>query len=56
LTPVNLFRIAFNEYFGADLELLENRHYFTDGHSLFAGLREVTDDVRMPCALDPDQE
>jgi len=28
LTPVNLFRIIFNQYFDARLPLLENRHYY----------------------------
>ncbi|KAF0108707.1 MAG: hypothetical protein FD146_593 [Anaerolineaceae bacterium] len=28
ITPVNLFRIIFNKYFGADLPLLENAEYF----------------------------
>lgn len=27
-TPVNLFRIIFNEYFSTDLPLLENRSYY----------------------------
>lgn len=30
ITPVNLFRIIFNEYFQADFPLLENRYYFQD--------------------------
>jgi hypothetical protein len=29
ITPVNTFRIVFNRYFGADLELLPNRVYFS---------------------------
>ena len=28
ITPVNLFRIIFNQYFYTDLPLLENRHYY----------------------------
>ena len=30
ITLVNLFRIVFNEHFGADLPLLENKYYFGD--------------------------
>ncbi len=29
ITAVNLFRIIFNEYFGADLPLLDNEYYFS---------------------------
>jgi hypothetical protein len=28
LTTVNLFRMIFNQYFAADLPLLENQHYY----------------------------
>lgn len=28
LTPVNLFRLVFNEYFGGNFPLLENRYYY----------------------------
>lgn len=35
ITPVNLFRIIFNEYFGADYPLLPNSHYFTENIRLF---------------------
>ena len=30
LTPVNTFRVILNEYFGAEYELLENRHYWAE--------------------------
>ena len=29
ITPVNTFRVIFNQYFGADLELLDDRSYFS---------------------------
>jgi len=29
ITPVNTFRIIFNHYFGTDLELLEDKSYFS---------------------------
>ena len=35
LTPVNTFRIIFNEYFGARYELLENRHYWAEPKQLY---------------------
>jgi hypothetical protein len=53
LTPVNLFRIIFNRYFGANLELLDNRQYFTKGHNMFAGLRDVTEQVKNKCIVPP---
>jgi hypothetical protein len=34
ITPVNSFRVVFNEYFGAGLELLEDRIYFSDTVSM----------------------
>lgn len=48
-TSVNLFRIIFNEYFGANLELLENKQYYTKGHNLFAGMQNVTERARSRC-------
>ena len=50
-TPVNLFRIVLNEYFGANLGLLDNRQFFTTGHNLFAGLQEVTQQVQNKCVM-----
>lgn len=51
LTPVNLFRLVFNEYFGADLDLLENHQYFADGHGLFIGLEDVTEQIKEVCGI-----
>jgi hypothetical protein len=50
ITPVNSFRVVLNEYFSADLNLLENRQYFTAGTNLFE-LTEVTDLVPRECDL-----
>jgi hypothetical protein len=30
ISPVNTFRVIFNQYFGTDFELLEDRYYFID--------------------------
>jgi hypothetical protein len=35
ITPVNLFRIIFNQYFGADFMVLPNLYYYTNGVLLF---------------------
>jgi len=29
ISPVNTFRVIFNQYFGADLKLLEDRSYYS---------------------------
>jgi len=50
ITPVNLFRIIFNEYFGMHLDLLDNRQYFTAGTNLFE-LQDVTDRVGNACEI-----
>jgi hypothetical protein len=45
ITPVNTFRVVFNQYFGTDYELLENQSYFSriwDSPYLFS---DVTDQV-----------
>jgi hypothetical protein len=42
ITPVNSFRIIFNQYFGGTFPLLDNRTFvFADDHHLF-DLRDVT--------------
>jgi hypothetical protein len=33
MTPVNTWRVLFNQYFGADLELLPDRHYLIPGYN-----------------------
>lgn len=44
ITPVNLFRIVFNEYFSADFPLLEDRQYYSDGVFLYRQ-EDVTEQV-----------
>ena len=52
ITPVNTFRLIFNEYFDAKLPLLEDRSFYWRHPSPFVPSRqrciEVTDDVRRP--------
>ena len=44
ITPVNIFRVLFNNYFGTDLEILEDRSFFSkDG---YYDLIDVTDILR----------
>lgn len=46
ITPVNTFRVLFNEYFGADLPLLEDRTYiWKDAENMYT-FRDVTDRLR----------
>jgi hypothetical protein len=52
VTPVNSFRIIFNKYFGTELPLLEDRHYYS------AWLRpyqftEVTGKTDLQCTFKP---
>jgi hypothetical protein len=44
ITPVNTFRVVLNEYFGADLELLEDRSYFSTWDFPYS-FTDVTDEV-----------
>jgi hypothetical protein len=47
MTPVNTFRLIFNEYFGAHLPLLEDHSYaIIDGVNHIYDFFEVTDAVR----------
>lgn len=46
ITPVNSWRIVFNEYFGADLPLLEDRSFIFRSNSAVYDFREVSDIVR----------
>lgn len=47
ITPVNTFRLIFNEYFGARLPLLEDRSYAAiDGYRHIYDFFEITDRVR----------
>lgn len=50
ITPVNLFRIVFNQYFSANLPTLENRHYYSDGIHLYRqhGVTEIVDTCTLP--------
>lgn len=50
ITPVNTFRVIFNEYFGQDYELLEDRNYFASWWTPYQFL-DVTDMVQNTSAL-----
>jgi len=42
ITPVNLFRIVLNEYFQADLPILENTYYFSKDPFYFYQMEEIS--------------
>lgn len=42
ITPVNIFRIIFNQYFDTEFELLPNKHYFSSYEEPFK-LQDVTE-------------
>jgi len=44
ITPVNTFRVVFNDYFGADYELLEDKSYFATWEHPYL-FTDVTDEV-----------
>lgn len=45
ISPVNSFRVVFNQFFGTSLEMMEDRSYFVDGEGTLPGI-DVTDKVR----------
>ncbi len=45
ITPVNLFRVIFNEYFDTDLPLLDRKHYFSNGITKIYNETDVTSQV-----------
>jgi hypothetical protein len=52
ITPVNTFRIIFNHYFGADLELLEDKCYFSSWRSIYNFI-DVTDKINSATEAPP---
>jgi hypothetical protein len=54
ITPVNLFRIVFNEYFDADLPLLNNAYYFSKDPFYLYQMEEIsTQRINSPCNMQP---
>ena len=51
ITPVNLFRIILNQYFGTQFQMLENRQYYSEGGYLY-DLIDVTSRVDEACSVD----
>jgi hypothetical protein len=45
ISPVNSFRVVFNQYFGTDLPLLPDRHYFSESRSKRFSIIDVTDKI-----------
>ncbi|MDD2921448.1 MAG: hypothetical protein PHQ36_04110 [Anaerolineales bacterium] len=52
VAPVNTFRILFNNYFSAGLELLPNRHYFSPATTMYQ-FKDVTDQADVMCTNIP---
>jgi hypothetical protein len=50
ITPVNTFRVIFNEYFSTDLELLPNRQYFSPSSAMYQ-FEDVTDHIEDRCEI-----
>lgn len=49
LTPVNTFRIVLNQYFDANLPLLENASYFYNGTNTIFDYRDVSSRINEAC-------
>jgi hypothetical protein len=43
ITPVNTFRVIFNEYFNADFELLDDRHYWINSDKKPYDIKDITE-------------
>ena len=41
ISPVNTFRVIFDNYFGTDLGLLEDKHYFMRSHLVLDQIKEL---------------
>jgi hypothetical protein len=52
ITPVNSFRVVFNQYFGTELDVLDDRNYFATWLSPYL-YSDVSDEVRS-CEIPPD--
>lgn len=50
ITPVNTFRMIFNEYFRTDIELLPNRHYFSPSFMMYQ-FEDVGDSINSSCEM-----
>ncbi len=50
ITPVNSFRVILSQYLGADLDLLEDRNYFSGWLSPYL-FRDVTQQVHAACEI-----
>jgi len=48
ITPVNSFRVVLNQYFGAKLDLLEDKNYYATWTSPYL-FTDVTEHVDLPC-------
>jgi hypothetical protein len=52
ITPVNSFRIIFNQYFGTHFPTLEDRVYYSSVKGFYEFL-DVTEESTHPCQLPP---
>jgi hypothetical protein len=46
ITPVNLFRIIFNEYFHTDLDILDNKHYYFKDTVYVYRTEDITEKIK----------
>ena len=54
ITPVNIFRVIFNEYFETDLPLLENAYFFSEDHTYMYNLEDISlQRINADCEVQP---
>lgn len=53
ITPVNLFRIIFNDYFGGDLPLLNNQQFFAPNMEYIYQTKDVSGEFSQKCSISP---
>lgn len=51
ITPVNTFRMIFNQYFSTDLEILPDKYYFSTTSAMFQ-FEDIQDRLEEACDLD----
>jgi hypothetical protein len=50
ITPVNTFRLIFDEYFNAHLGFVEERNYYSSSSHLYKYV-DVTAKIELPCQI-----
>lgn len=52
ITPVNVFRLIFDQYFGTDLGMLKNRYFLSDSETVY-NFVDVSSHINTGCEISP---